>query len=119
MLSRQAQILASGLAGALSLLIPFVALALVLAYGVGHVHGTPRLFLAFMALTALALAVPRAMRLGQTLRVGKLTASGAVVQRSEAPGRFWFWVVVEAFFGVAFNIATAIFLAWVTLQWAA
>jgi hypothetical protein len=110
--------LASSLAGGLSLLIPVVALALVLAYGFGHVHGTPRLFLGFMAVTALAGTLPRAIRIGQTLRVGKLRVSGAIVQRLEAPRRFWTWVAVEAFFFLL-NIATAIFLAWVTFQWRA
>ena len=106
---------ASSLAGGLGLLIPLVALALVLAYGFGHVHGAVRLFFGFMALVALAGALPEAMRLSQTLRIGTLKVSGAVVQRLEAPRRFWTWVAFAAFF-VILKVGMAIFFAWFALQ---
>ncbi len=44
---------APSLAGGLGLLVPFVALALVLAYGSGHLHGAFCPFLGFMTATAL------------------------------------------------------------------
>ena len=109
---------ASSLAAGLGLLIPFVALVLVLAYGVGHLRAAPRLFLGFLTCTVFAGALPRAIRLGQTFRIGSLKVSGATVQRREAPRRFWAWVVVEAFF-VAVNLAIVVLVAWVTLHWSA
>ncbi len=111
-------IIASSLAGGLGLLAPIVALVLVLAYGLGHVRGTPRLFLGFVALVAVASGVPKGMRLSETLRVGKLTVSGTSVLRQEEPRRFWTWVAIEALF-VALNAATAIFLVWAAIRWSA
>lgn len=110
--------LASSVAGGLGLLIPFVALALVLAYAFGHVHGALRLFFGYTAVTCAAMALARAMRLGQMLRVGKLKIGGTIVQRLEAPRRFWTWVALEGLVAVPF-IFGAIFLAWATLQWPA
>ncbi len=107
--------LAYSLSGGLGLLIPLVALVLVLAYGFGHFQGAARLFLAFLTLTAFASALPGAIRLGQTLRLGSLKVSGAIVRRSEEPLRFWSWVGIMTLFGVI-HIAGAIFLAWVTLH---
>ena len=109
---------AHSLAGGLGLLIPFVALVLVIAYGVGHVHVAPRLFLGFLTLTVFAGALPRAIRLGQTLRVGSLKVGGATIQRSIEPRGFWTWVAVSASF-VAVNMAIVVLFAWVTLHWSA
>lgn len=107
--------LASSLGGRLGLLLPLVALGLVLAYGFGHVQGTLRIFLAYLTLTVFALAIPRAIRLGQTLRVGELKVSGVVVERSDAPVRFWTWVTYEGLY-FAVNVAAAAFLASMTLS---
>ncbi len=98
----------------LGLLTPYVALALVLAYGFGHVHGAFRVFLGFVSLATFAGALPSAIGLGQALRVGRLKVRGVIVQRLAAPRRFWTWVAVEALV-VAAKVAAAVFLAWVTV----
>ena len=98
--------------------MPIVALGLVLAHGFGHAQSTLRLFLGYLTLTAFALAIPRAIRLGQTLRIGELKVSGALVERSDAPRRFWTWVTYEALF-IAVNVAAVVVLASVTVHsWA-
>ena len=114
----QALRVASGLGAGLGLLMPLLALGLVLAYGFGHLHGALRLFLGYLALAVFALAVPRAIRLGETLRIGELKVSGVVVERSEAPQRFWTWVTWEGLF-LAIYLAVAVFLASVSLRSAA
>jgi hypothetical protein len=106
---------ASSLAGGLALLMPFVALALVLAYGLGHLHGALRLFLGYVTLMILASALSQAIRLGYTLRVGSLKVNGANVQRLSAPRKFWSWVALHGFF-VSCYIAGAACGAWVTLS---
>jgi hypothetical protein len=95
--------------------MPFVALALVLVYGLGHVHGTLRLFVGYVTLMVLAGALPPAMRLAHTLRVGSLRVRGAIVQRLDAPRRFWTWVAFEGFC-VAWMVVGGAFLAWATLN---
>lgn len=114
-LAQRSLFLASSLGGGLGLLIPLVALVLVLAYGLGHLPGTPRLFLGFLTLTAFLLALPRSIRLGQTLRVGELKVIGVLVERAEEPRRFWIWVAIEAIF-VTFNLVAALVLAWATFH---
>jgi hypothetical protein len=106
---------ASSLAAGLGLLMPFVALALVLAYGFGHVHGGLRIFSGFMAVTGAGIAVHLACGVVLTLRLGRLKVSGAVVRRSEAPRRFWTWTAVEAV-RAAIYVAMAVFFASVALQ---
>ena len=109
--------LSSNLA-ALGLLIPFVALALVLASSLGHVRGTPRVFFGFLTLVAFGGALSRAIMLGQTLRIGRLKVSGKIVQRQEAPRRFWTWVAITALPPV-FYISLVMVFAWATLNVAA
>ncbi len=110
--------LASSVAAGLAVLTPFVALVLVLAYGLGHLSIAPNLFLGFLACMMFAGALPGAIRLRQTLRIGSLKAFGATVRRLETPLRFWAWVLVFALLAAA-NLAVAIVFAWTAFDWSA